>query len=104
MQPTTSTGGLPVGEFDGKVVMGTGCGRATGMGRAISLALARAGADLVATDVAPGGTRNENEEGLEEIRLGWKGLDSLAGEIQALGRNVLTAVGDVSRSADAERF
>ena len=91
-------------EFDGKVVLVTGCARARGMGRAISVAFARAGADVVATDVAAGGTRNENEEGLEEIRLGWKGLESLAGEIQGLGRRVLTLVGDVSRAADAERF
>ena len=93
-----------MGEFDGKVVMVTGCARARGMGRAISVAFARAGADLVVTDVAPGGTRNENEEGLEEIRLAWKGLESLAGEIEALGRRALTTVGDVSRAADAERF
>jgi 3-oxoacyl-[acyl-carrier protein] reductase len=95
---------LVMGEFDGKVVLITGCGRARGMGRAIAVAFARAGADVVVTDVAPGGTRNENEEGLEEIRLGWKGLDSLAGEIQSLGRSVLTLVGDVSRAADAQRF
>jgi len=93
-----------VSEFDGKVVLVTGCARAQGMGRAISTAFARSGADLVVTDVAPGGTRNENEEGLEEMRLAWKGLESLAGEIEALGRRVLTLVGDVSRAADAERF
>src|SRR5215470_6602386 len=93
-----------MGEFDGRVVMITGCARARGMGRAISVAFARAGADIVATDVAPGGTRNENEEGLEEIRLGWKGLESLAGEIEGLGRRVLTVVGDVSRAADTERM
>jgi len=93
-----------VGEFDGKIVLVTGCGRVRGMGRAIAVAFARAGADVVATDIAAGGTRNENEEGLEEIRLGWKGLDSLAGEIQGFGRSVLTLVGDVSRAADAERF
>jgi NAD(P)-dependent dehydrogenase (short-subunit alcohol dehydrogenase family) len=93
-----------VSDFDGKIVLVTGCARARGMGRAISLAFARAGADVVATDVAAGGTRNENEEGLEEIRLGWKGLESLAGEIEALGRRVLTVVGDVSCAADAERF
>jgi NAD(P)-dependent dehydrogenase (short-subunit alcohol dehydrogenase family) len=91
-------------EFDGKTVLITGCGRVRGMGRAIALAFARAGADIVATDIAAGGTRNENEEGLEEIRLGWKGLESLAAEIEGLGRRVLTQVGDVSRAADAERF
>jgi 3-oxoacyl-[acyl-carrier protein] reductase len=91
-------------EFADKVVLVTGCARARGIGRAISVAFARAGADIVATDVAAGGTRNENEEGLEEKRLGWKGLDSLAGEIQGLGRRVLTLVGDVSHAADAERF
>jgi 3-oxoacyl-[acyl-carrier protein] reductase len=93
-----------VGELDGKIVLVTGCGRVRGMGRAIAVAFARAGADVVATDIAAGGTRNENEEGLEEIRLGWKGLDSLAGEIQGFGRSVLTLVGDVSRAPDAERF
>lgn len=73
-------------EFDGKVVLVTRCARARGIGRAISVAFARAGADIVATDIAPGGTRNENEEGLEELRLGWKGLESLAKEIENLGR------------------
>jgi 3-oxoacyl-[acyl-carrier protein] reductase len=91
-------------EFAGRVVLVTGCARARGIGRAIAGAFARAGADVVVTDVAAGGTRNENEEGLEEKRLGWKGLDSLAGEIQSLGRRVLTLVGDVSHAADAERF
>ncbi|PYN92079.1 MAG: short-chain dehydrogenase, partial [Candidatus Rokuibacteriota bacterium] len=91
-------------EFDGKVVLITGCARARGIGRAIAGAFARAGADIVATDIATGGTRNENEEGLEEIRLGWKGLESLAGEIEGLGRRALTLVGDVSRAADTERF
>jgi NAD(P)-dependent dehydrogenase (short-subunit alcohol dehydrogenase family) len=91
-------------EFAGKVVMVTGCARARGIGRAIAVAFAHAGADVVVTDVAAGGTRNENEEGLEEMRLGWTGLDSLAGEIKGLGRRVLTLVGDVSRAADAERF
>jgi len=93
-----------VGDFDGKSVLITGCGRVRGVGRALSVAFARAGADIIATDIAPGGTRNENGEGLEEIRQAWKGLESLAAEIQGLGRRVLTLVGDVSRAADAERF
>jgi len=96
--------GLTVNEFEGKSVLVTGCGRVRGIGRALAVAFARAGADVTATDIATAGTRNENEEGLEEIRQGWKGLESLAAEIQGLGRRVLTLVGDVSRAADAERF
>ena len=91
-------------EFQGKSVLITGCGRVRGIGRALAVAFAAAGADVTATDIAAGGTRNENEEGLEEIRQGWKGLESLAAEIQGMGRQVLTLVGDVSRPADAERF
>jgi len=93
-----------VNEFEGKSVLVTGCGRVRGIGRALAVAFARAGADVTATDIATAGTRNENEEGLEEIRQGWKGLESLAAEIQGLGRRVLTLVGDVSRAADAEHF
>jgi NAD(P)-dependent dehydrogenase (short-subunit alcohol dehydrogenase family) len=93
-----------VSEFEGTCVLVTGCGRVRGIGRALSVAFARAGADVVATDIATGGTRNENEEGLEEIRLGWTGLESLAKEIEGLGRRILTLEGDVSRAADAERF
>jgi len=93
-----------VNEFQGKSVLITGCGRVRGIGRALAVAFAAAGADVTATDIAAGGTRNENEEGLEEIRQGWKGLESLAAEIQGMGRQVLTLVGDVSRPADAERF
>jgi NAD(P)-dependent dehydrogenase (short-subunit alcohol dehydrogenase family) len=96
--------GLTVNEFEGKSVLVTGCGRVRGIGRALAVAFARAGADVTATDIATAGTRNENEEGLEEIRQGWKGLESLAAEIQGLGRRVLTLVGDVSRAADAEHF
>src|SRR5215813_4073622 len=91
-------------EFAGKTVMVTGCARARGMGRAIAVAFARAGADVVATDVIPVGTRNENEEGLEEIRIGWKGLESLAAEIEGLGARILTLTGDVSRADEAERM
>jgi NAD(P)-dependent dehydrogenase (short-subunit alcohol dehydrogenase family) len=88
----------------GKTVLITGCARARGMGRAIAVAFARAGADIIATDVESSGTRNENEEGLEEIRLGWKGLESLASEIEGFGCRIATAVGDVSRASDADRM
>ena len=37
----------PVSEFDGKIALVTGCARARGIGRAISVAFARAGAAVV---------------------------------------------------------
>ena len=96
--------GAAMNDFEGQSVLITGCGRVRGIGRALAVAFAAAGADVTATDIATGGTRNENEEGLEEIRQGWKGLESLAAEIQAMGRQILTLVGDVSRAPDAARF
>ena len=43
--------------LSGKVAMVTGCAGERGVGRAIARRLAADGADLVLTDVAPGGTR-----------------------------------------------
>jgi NAD(P)-dependent dehydrogenase (short-subunit alcohol dehydrogenase family) len=43
--------------LSGKVEMVTGCAGERGVGRAITRGLAADGADLVLTDVAPGGTR-----------------------------------------------
>lgn len=79
------------GELDGRVAFITGA--AHGQGRAIALALAAAGADVVAFDVAakieyPAYGQGSTEE-----------LESLAEEIRALGRRALTAVGDVRDAA-----
>jgi NAD(P)-dependent dehydrogenase (short-subunit alcohol dehydrogenase family) len=90
--------------LDGKVVLITGCARYRGLGRGMALAFAQAGADLALTDVEAGGTRNVGEAGEDEARVGWRGLESLAAEIAALGRRALTLVGDVSQRADAERL
>ena len=93
-----------MGMLDGQVALITGCGRVKGFGRAMALAFAREGADLAITDVAPEGTRNLGEQGEDEEQVGWRGLDSLTEEIEALGRGVLQLLGDVSRRADAERM
>lgn len=93
-----------MGFLDGKVAMVTGTARLRGIGRASALALAREGADLVITDVQPAGTRNEGEQGQAEQERGWRGLESLAAEIETLGRRVLPLTGDVSVTADVERI
>ena len=69
-------------ELQGQVAMVTGAGR--GIGRAIALELARAGADLVLC------ARTEAQ------------LEEVAEAVRALGRRALVAPGDVSRAADVE--
>jgi NAD(P)-dependent dehydrogenase (short-subunit alcohol dehydrogenase family) len=75
-----------------------------GPGAGIALALARAGAVLVVTDMAASGTRNPFEAGEAESAAGWKGLGSLIDELQGLGRRAVASVGDVGRKDDAERM
>lgn len=68
--------------LDGKRAVVTGAGK--GIGRGISLQLARAGADLVIS------SRTQED------------LDSLATEIEALGRSVTKVVVDVTKTAEIE--
>lgn len=70
--------------FEGKIVLVTGA--ASGFGRGIAMAFARAGADLVLADI--------NEEGLRET----------ARIVEDLGRKVLTKRVDVSNRAEMEEF
>ena len=81
----------PRGDFDGRVALITGA--AHGQGRAVALALAAAGADIVGIDVAakieyPGYGQGTPAE-----------LDSLRAEVEALGRRCLVFVADVRDAA-----
>jgi len=73
-------------ELDGKVALITGAGGMKGLGRATALKLAQQGADLALTDVP----RAPEDLPPAEVRVGWRGLDSVAAEVQALGRRCLT--------------
>ena len=82
-------------EFAGKVAFITGA--AHGQGRAVALALAKEGANIVAFDVAknlsyPAYTFGSSGE-----------LDSLKEEIEALETRCLTVAGDVRQDADISR-
>ncbi len=78
----------------GKVAIVTGCAGERGIGRAVARRLAADGADLVLTDIAA-----TSASGLPaKPSTGWRGLEAVAEEIQALGRRTLTARLDV-RSA-----
>jgi NAD(P)-dependent dehydrogenase (short-subunit alcohol dehydrogenase family) len=76
----------------GKVALLTGAGGMRGVGRATALKLAQQGADLALTDVA----RGPEDLPPAEVRLGWRGLDSVAEEVRALGRRCLTIACDLS--------
>lgn len=80
--------------LSGKVAMVTGCGGELGVGRAIAQRLAADGADLVLTDVSPTGTRVVAAKPVSA----WGGLDAVAAEVRAAGRQALTALLDI-RSA-----
>jgi len=69
-----------------KVALITGAGGMRGVGRATALKLAQRGVDLALTDVQ----RAPEDLPPAEVRVGWRGLDSVAEEVRALGRRCLT--------------
>jgi 3-oxoacyl-[acyl-carrier protein] reductase len=87
----------------GRVALITGCGKPIGIGASTARALAEAGITVVVTDVAPTGLANEhNVQG--DIDPHWQGVDSLVEQIVAAGGRASSAIGDVSREADARRM
>ena len=82
-------------DLNGKVAIITGAGGRHGIGRAIGLRLAQEGADVVVTDVQ----RSTDAMRPEDRQAGWRGLDSVVGEIEALGRQALGLFSDVSDPA-----
>jgi 3-oxoacyl-[acyl-carrier protein] reductase/meso-butanediol dehydrogenase/(S,S)-butanediol dehydrogenase/diacetyl reductase len=87
-------------ELHGKVALITGAGGMRGVGRATALKLAQQGADLALTDVH----REPEDLPPGEIRLGWRGLDSVAEEVQALGRRCFTSPCDLGQSAQVQQL
>jgi NAD(P)-dependent dehydrogenase (short-subunit alcohol dehydrogenase family) len=86
--------------LDGKVALITGAGGMRGVGRATALKLAQQGADLALTDVH----REPEDLPPGEIRLSWRGLNSVAEEIQALGRRCFTSSCDLGESEQVQRL
>jgi NAD(P)-dependent dehydrogenase (short-subunit alcohol dehydrogenase family) len=86
--------------LDGKVALITGAGGMRGVGRATALKLAQQGVDLALTDVH----REPEDLPPGEIRLGWRGLDSVAEEVQALGRGCFTSPCDLGQSDQVQQL
>jgi 3-oxoacyl-[acyl-carrier protein] reductase len=82
----------------GRVAIVTGAARMRGIGRAIAVALARSGCDVVVT----GTSRPADTYPPDEQAVGWRGLASVADEIAALGRRCLTVTTDRMDDAAAD--
>jgi NAD(P)-dependent dehydrogenase (short-subunit alcohol dehydrogenase family) len=76
-----------------KIAIVTGGGRMRSTGRAIAVALAEAGCDVVVTSR---GRRTAEEMPADERQARWKGIESVAEEIRALGRRASPVVSDVT--------
>ncbi len=82
-----------MGALEGKVAIVTGAGRMRGIGRAIALRLAEDGADVVVAAIP----RPVESMPAHEREAGWRGVESLAEEINACGRRGLALDVDVTK-------
>lgn len=87
-----------MGAFDGKVALITGAGGMKGIGRACALRLASQGADIVLTDVK----RAQGDLPPQEVKAGWRSIDSVGEEIEALGRRCLRVWCDLTKTDEIE--
>ncbi|MEX2599606.1 MAG: glucose 1-dehydrogenase, partial [Dehalococcoidia bacterium] len=79
-------------DLDGKIALITGAGGEHGFGRAIANRLAQEGADVAVNDV------RLNPYDTSE----WGGLEAVAREVEAAGRQSLAVVADITDSAQVE--
>lgn len=87
-------------DLSGKVALISGAARHRGLGRAMALRLAEDGADIVVT----GRARNPDHRPGNEKEIDWQGVNSLAEEIEAMGRKALAVEGDVTKKEDVARI
>ncbi len=87
-----------MGQFDGKVALITGAGGMKGIGRACALKLASRGADIVLSDFK----REPKDLPPQEIKAQWRSIDSVAEEVEALGRRCLKLWCDLTVSEQIE--
>lgn len=87
-------------ELQGKVAVVTGATRQRGLGRALALCLARGGANVTVTGAPGGQARLTNDE----LKAGWRGLESVVEEINGVGSEGLGVFADISVKDDVERM
>ena len=85
--------------LEGKVAVVTGAARHRGIGRAIAVRLAEDGADIVAV----GSPRAVESYPEHEGAMGWRGAESVAEEVRALGRRAIGVDADLTQADAVER-
>lgn len=89
------------GELRGKVAIVTGATRKRGLGRAIALCLARAGADVIVTG---SGLKEGHDVPRDERDSGWRGAIDVAEEAASLGVRGLAMTVDVTSAAAVQEM
>ena len=85
-------------QLDGKVALITGAGGMKGIGRACALKLAAQGADIVLSDFK----REQKDLPPQEVKAGWRSIDSVAEEVERLGRRCLKIWCDLTVTGEIE--
>ena len=86
--------------LEGKTALITGAGGMRGVGRAAALKLASQGADIAITDVQ----RDATDLPPGEVRVEWRGIQSVAEEVEALGRRCFPVYCDLGEDQQIERL
>lgn len=85
-------------QLDGKVALITGAGGMKGIGRACALKLAALGADIAISDFK----REPQDLPPQEVKAGWRSIDSVAGEVEKLKRRCLPLWCDLTVTGEIE--
>ena len=90
----------------GKVAIITGATRKRGLGRAIAIALAKDGADVVPTGTGKPSSMSDDERDIpdDELREGWRGAHDVAEECASFGVRTWAAVLDVTDRGSVKRL
>ena len=95
-------------DLSGKVAIVTGAGGKRGIGRGIATRLASEGADVVVTDIMkPQDARGASvAQAIAErdTAEGWKGIDSVVAEIEAMDRRALGFYSDVTDASQVREM